>query len=924
MKRLYLFLIVTLSSIVGMSQVSITTLNTPYSQNFDELASTGTSSVTPQGWLFSKSNGNTTYAADNGTANAGNTYSFGATGSTERAFGTIISNTVTSTIGAFFSNNSGSTITSITLNYYGERWRLGTASRVDSLIFQYSTNATSLTSGTYTTVNELSYGAPAIAGTVGPLDGNATANRTAISYTITGLSIPANSTFYFRWNDYNAALADDGLGIDDVTINFNGNTLPPCTAPTAQPSALTFNTVTTTSFNVSFTAASPVADEYLSVISTFSSLSAVPVNGTTYNTDDAVGNGIVAYRGSATTFSETNLTPGTTYYLYIFALSSNCSGGPLYLTANPVTGSQATTAPPVCTAPAAPVTNVVFSSITGNSINGSFSAVADADGYLVIRSTNSTLGFAPTNGTAYPVGSTAGNGTVVKYGSGNTFSATGLATSTTYYFTFYALNGFNCTSGPVYNTTALSASTATNNNTSGIPAGYYDTVTTQTCSPLKSALKWRTYPSLTPKTYGDLWTQYLVSDVKPREVGITTGASPNVIWDIYSDNPTGNDPYNFTPGPVANGGQQDNGTNTSTEGVYYNREHSVPLSWFKGSTTNPGPATDYNHIFPTDKVVNAQRSNYIYGEVTSPTFTSLNGSKLGPNAFAGLTGIAFEPINEYKGDVARAFLYFITRYQDSMAIFLTNNTSEGQQAFEPNIYPSADTPYLRLMLKWHAQDPVSQKEIDRNNAAYTYQGNRNPFIDHPEYVERIWGANCIATLPVHLVSFKGTLRGSEVVLNWEAKNEDNLQRYEIERSDNNRVYTLVGKVNAANQSQYQFADDISSLTGRRLYYRLRKVDKDGSYTYSDVFSTHIPLRLSFSVYPNPVSDGTVRVQFAKPVSASAFLQLTDVAGKLIQQVPITEGMTNCSFVTKPLAKGLYLLRLVQPGSNTAVQKIQVQ
>ncbi len=926
MKKLYLFLITALVGTIGTAQISVTSLTTAYSQNFDSLAVTGTSSVTPFGWLFSESgtNANTTYTADNGGVNSGNTYSYGSTSGPDRAFGALLSGSLTSTLGAYFINNSGGIITSITLNYYGERWRLGANSRSDSLLFQYSTNATSLTSGTYTTVNQLSYGAPASSATVGPLDGNASANRTYTTYTIPNLSIPVGSTFYFRWNDYNATGADDGLAIDDVTINFNGNVQQPCVAPTAQPTALTFSNVTTTSFNASFTPASPVVDEYLAVISTSSTLSTTPTNGTTYNTDDAIGNGIVAYRGSAATFSETNLTPGTTYYLYIFSLNSNCSGGPLYLTTTPLTGSQATTAPPVCTAPSSPVTTVTFTSVTGTSINGSFTAVADADGYLVIRSVNSTLGFTPANGTPYPVGSTAGNGTVIKYGSGNTSSTAGLSPATTYYFTFYALNGFNCTSGPVYNATPLTANTATNNNTSGIPAGFYDTITTQTCSPLKSALKWRTYPSIAPKTYGDLWTQYLVSDVKPREVG--PGTSATVIWDIYSDNPTGTDPYNFTPGPVANGGQQDNGASINTEGLYYNREHTVPLSWFKGNTGNPGPATDYLHLFPTDKIVNARRSNYIYGEITNPIDSlSRNGSKVGPNAFAGLTGTAFEPINEYKGDVARAFLYFITRYQDSMAIFLSGNTStEVGQAFEPNIYPSADTPYLRLMRKWHAQDPVSQKEIDRNNAAFSYQGNRNPYIDHPEYVERIWGANCTGVLPVQLVSFKGALLGKEVLLTWEVKIENNLERYEIERSDNNRFFSMVGKVNATGSSHYQFADNISALTGRRLYYRLKKLDKDGNFTYSDVFTVHVPLSLAFNVYPNPVSNGVIHVQFASPVSSKSVLQLADVTGKVIQQISVSEGATNFTFAVKSLAKGSYLIQLIQPGSNTVTQKIQVQ
>ena len=925
MKKLYFFLIASFTTMAGIAQISVTSLTTAYTQNFDGLANSDTTNTTlPQGWLFSKSNPSTFYAADNGNNTSGNVYSYGTTGATERAFGSLNSNAVTPTIGAYFTNNSGGVITSITLSYYGEKWRLGALNRNDSLTFQYSTTATSLTNGTYTPFTNLSYAASASSGTLGPIDGNNTANRTYITATISNLNIFNGTTFYFKWTSPNVSGNDDGLAIDDVTINFNGNVQQPCTAPTAQPTVLTFNSVTTTSFNAAFTAASPVADEYLAVISTASTLSASPVNGTTYNTDDAIGNGIVAYRGSGASFSETALTPGTTYYVYIFSLNKNCSGSPLYLAANPLTGSQATTTPATCTAPVTQPTNIVVSSVTGSTVNGSFTASPTADSYLGTITTNIILGFTPTNGTSYPVGSTVGNNAkVIKFGPGNTFTATGLTPNTFYYLTFFAFNNANCISGPTYlQTSPLITLTSTNSNTSGIPTGYYDTVATQTCSPLKSILKWRTYPSLAPKTYGDLWTQYLVSDIKPREVG--PGTSASVIWDIYSDNPTGTDPYNFTPGPVANGGQQDNGSSTSSEGVYYNREHSVPLSWFQGNTSNPGPATDYLHLYPTDKIVNAMRSNYIYGEVTSPTFTSQNGSKLGPNAFAGLTGTAFEPINEYKGDLARSFLYFITRYQDSMAIFLSGNTStEVGQAFEPNVFPSADTPYLRLMRKWHAQDPVSQKEIDRNNAAYTYQGNRNPFIDHPEYVERIWGGSC-TSLPVQLVSFKGALRGDKVVLTWEVKSEDNLQRYEIERSDNNRSFTSIGKVAATNSSQYQFTDDISSLTGRRLYYRLKKLDKDGRYSYSDVFTVHVPLSLSFSVYPNPVSGGVINVQFAKPVIAKAYLQLLDATGKALQQMPVSEGATNTSMNVMTVSKGAYLLRLVQPGSNTAVQIVQVQ
>ena len=200
-----------------------------YTQDFNTLANTGTSSTLPTGWLLSESlaNANILYTANNGGSNAGDTYSYGATSNTERAFGTLQSGSLLSTIGAAVTNNTGTTITTLKISYTGEQWRLGATGRTDQLDFQYSLNATSLTTGTWTDVNQLDFVAPVQAGTVGALDGNSSANRTLITFSITGLSIPNGASFYIRWNDFNAAGADDGLGIDDFSMEANPVDLPP-------------------------------------------------------------------------------------------------------------------------------------------------------------------------------------------------------------------------------------------------------------------------------------------------------------------------------------------------------------------------------------------------------------------------------------------------------------------------------------------------------------------------------------------------------------------------------------------------------------------------------------------------------------------------------------------------------------------------
>lgn len=202
------------------AQVTVPAVGTPVTENFNTLASSGTSSTVPPGWAFLEAgaNANTTYTAGTGSGNSGDTYSFGAAGSSERAFGGLLSGSLTPTIGAAFTNNTGATIASLTIAYTGEQWRLGALGRADRIDFQYSTSATSLTTGTWTDVDALDFTSPVTSGTTGALDGNAAANRTVITVTITGLSIPNGTTFWIRWMDSNATGSDDGLAVDDFSL----------------------------------------------------------------------------------------------------------------------------------------------------------------------------------------------------------------------------------------------------------------------------------------------------------------------------------------------------------------------------------------------------------------------------------------------------------------------------------------------------------------------------------------------------------------------------------------------------------------------------------------------------------------------------------------------------------------------------------
>ncbi|HEY0377659.1 MAG TPA: hypothetical protein VGC87_12110 [Pyrinomonadaceae bacterium] len=209
--------------------VSLSALGVTVTENFNTLINgandTLSSAGVPPGWDFSESgtNANTTYRTGTGSGATGDTYSFGTpTTSTERAFGQLRSGTAISILGASFTNNTGSAINALGISYTGEQWRIGATSHspiAEHMDFQYSTNATSLTTGTYVDVNALDFDPPVTtAGATGALDGNAAANRRFLGSTITGLSIPNGATFWIRWTDVDASGADDGLAVDDFSI----------------------------------------------------------------------------------------------------------------------------------------------------------------------------------------------------------------------------------------------------------------------------------------------------------------------------------------------------------------------------------------------------------------------------------------------------------------------------------------------------------------------------------------------------------------------------------------------------------------------------------------------------------------------------------------------------------------------------------
>lgn len=242
-----------------------------------------------------------------------------------------------------------------------------------------------------------------------------------------------------------------------------------------------------------------------------------------------------------------------------------------------------------------------------------------------------------------------------------------------------------------------------------IPNGYYDNAAGKTGDELKTALH-SIIAGHTSISYQQIWSAFWSTDNKGN----------NVVWDMYSDG----------AGYIYHYDDNDQCGSYNSEGDCFNREHSWPQSWFSNAST---PTTDLHHIFPTDGFVNQQRSNYPFGEVQTASWASQNGSKLGTcKSSLGYNGTVFEPIDEYKGDFARALMYMSVRYYGEDSSWGTSGMTNKSIIKDWAI---------NMLMNWSDNDPVSQKEIDRNNVVYGIQSNRNPFIDHPEYARAIWDPN---------------------------------------------------------------------------------------------------------------------------------------------------------------------------------------
>jgi predicted extracellular nuclease len=321
------------ASAAGSGSVSLTTIGVAATENFDTLATTlTTNTALPTGWFLSESGtsarNNDAYAASTGSDNAGDVYSFGVSGNPERAFGALRSGTLSPIIGAQFTNNTGEAIAQISVAYTGEQWRLGTSGRgPDNLDFQVSTDATSLTTGTWTDANALDLFSPFTVGAVGALDGNAAANRTSLSATVP-LAVAAGATFWIRWTDFDASNADDGLAVDDFSLTPLTQDVAPSVTTTSPTNGAT-GVAATDNVSVSFSEPVNATGSSFDISCANSGAHTASVSGgpTTFTVDPDVNFGFgetcaVTVLAANVTDQDTNDPPDNMAGNYVFSFTT--------------------------------------------------------------------------------------------------------------------------------------------------------------------------------------------------------------------------------------------------------------------------------------------------------------------------------------------------------------------------------------------------------------------------------------------------------------------------------------------------------------------------------------------------------------------------------------------------------------------------
>lgn len=944
MKKIFTFLcLLILANIVNAQTISYATAGSTYTQNFDGLITTGTTNnaangpfeiVTANfaasnapGWYVERYAGTSvgaSFSANDGAANGGSAYSYGTTASTDRALGMLASGGRILRSGILLTNNTGGTLTSLTISFTTEMWRKGNGATANAYPFSYKLGATAVNDATgFVTVTNLNLVTPNLTGALDAArDGNAAAFRTAVSYTITGISWTTGQVLALRWDDLNDTGNDDGLAIDDfsfsavasvaATLNASPTTVTVPNAVVGTASAATTYSLSGSNLNGSaVTVTAPANFEVSTDGTNFAASQNVTYTAPTLSATISVRTTATAPAGVYTSQDITNAGGGAT--------TINVSASGKVLEAEPTVQA----------------TNIIFSNITDTKFDINWTNGNGSSRIITVRA-GAAPEAAPVDGTTYTVGGTTGSGnSVVFMGTGSgPITLTGLVPGTNYTVQVYEFNG----SGGSSNFYTIAG---TNNPASTLTTGVLPNLTqtnfTSVATPLYGAsgnttrlpvMYYATVSGLAPNTTYRYYTQVAVT----TDLGTGfTGAGNSILVD-YTVSPV---TYTYTSGgSVSSAGNYGkfttNGSGNFTGTFGYVNTGNTRFT--AGNIVYPSIALAEDVATPSIQYRFALNQG-----ITVLTFATTSGANDGTfikgaslatvgnvvglwQSVDGNSIVAARPLSmtlvENPTFLGAAWAAsFVTGYDLTAGSWNT-------------IIPNANANGVRLIQQFNiSTGAVIGCDSDADGTWPDGAVTANPAggvtpIQITSSDAPIDGGACFGILPVKLSSFAVQKSGNTSRISWTTSQELNSKEFVIERSANGSSWTTVGTVVAAGSSTtkllYNFTDNAPAKGIN--FYRLKMVDADNRFSNSDIKSVLFSNADVVLITPNPASS-FVNIYMSKNNNSLTQIIVTDANGKMIERIMTAE--QTYQLKTSGYAKGLYIIRIAG-AENTSTQKVIIQ
>ena len=820
------------------------------------------------------------------------------------------------------------------------------------------------------------------------------------SFIASGLN--ASTTYYFFVFSSNAICSGGPLyqlqaPLSNFATTSAGNLQ--CQAPNTQPTDLIFTSQTTNSIQGSFTPALNT-DRYLLLRTAGSALNALPLNGTQYNPGDSLGNAIIVSASAGVGISNSGLEPATNYSYFIFGYNNEaCNNGPIYNLQFPLNASTATIPLSACKTPSSQPTNLNLSA-SNTFVSGVFNAATEADEYLTIYSSTSTLNASPANGTIYSVGSFLGNGIVASNSSATAFRINNLQPGTNYYLFVFAVNT-RCTGGPLYN---INSPLTTQTTTTNVPLyNYYfgnlhahsrfsdgnkDNINFQPADNYSYAKNSLCMDFLGISEHNHAGAGMNLQNWLPGFTQAQSATTSNFLalygmeWGVISsgghvlvygvDKLLGWEANNYDH-YVAKSDYTGTPQTTGTTGLF-----RFINSWGNNAfavLAHPGSA-DYNALLQQN--YNATADSAIAGAAleSGPAFstatnynnpgTSMSylsyykkmlakGYRLGPSVdhdnhyttFGRTTNsrlaVIAPTLNHTDFFTAiRNRNFYATQDCDTRISFMLNNEIMGSDfsgAANPSININVTDPSntsaianIKIMkgTPGSSVEAIEVFSITNNNVNFTdlnLQISQSAYY----YADILMGGLRSITAPIWYTKNYGNVLSAElisfnaektttpsVIVSWSVFNEENTEKYIVEKSENGVDFKNIQQVLVMKSAQgiYKFLD-LYPFSGLN-YYRLKMAGKDGKFIFSKVVAVNFKDagEFDFQVYPNPFRN-YVQLNIKAPLNAEGMIHIHDMYGRKLNSktILLKKGAQLIQLDLSLFASGNYFITLQVKGNK---------